>query len=220
MDAKLLVVLIFVVVNFLIIFAIRVRTTTVISLIIAHLIMVLFLSFSISNYNSFKEVVLALIAYSMVLLFLISNQNQIFLHDLEKSQPKASKNYRIFILPVFAVVVVVFLALFSVAKDVGKISKTIVEKKLERQNEIMLNPMILPSHPVHIAVRKFYLGKKIGDENDWVDKVQIQSEVSERKQARLRDKLSDNFLLKRSSDVILIIVAISTSLLLLSTRKT
>ena len=78
--------------------------------------------------------------------------------------------------------------------------------------------MILPSYAVHIAVKKFYLGKKF--EDDWSDKTYAEIELNEKKRARLKDKLSDNFLLKRSSDVILIIVAVSTSLLLLGNKKT
>ena len=78
--------------------------------------------------------------------------------------------------------------------------------------------MILPSHPVHIAVKSFYLGKKF--EEEWSDKSYANLEINERKRARLKDKLSDNFLLKRSSDVILIIVAVSTGMLLLTNKKT
>ncbi len=92
------------------------------------------------------------------------------------------------------------------------------EKKFSKQNEIMENPMILPSHPVHIAVKSFYLGKKF--EEEWSDKSYANLEINERKRARLKDKLSDNFLLKRSSDVILIIVAVSTGMLLLTNKKT
>jgi hypothetical protein len=61
------------------------------------------------------------------------------------------------------------------------------------------------------------LGKKFKD--DWSDKSYVEIEMNEKKRARLKDKLSDNFLLKRSSDVILIIVAVSTSLLLLNGKK-
>ncbi len=92
------------------------------------------------------------------------------------------------------------------------------EKKFSKQSEIMENPMILPSHPVHIAVKSFYLGKKF--EEEWSDKSYANLEINERKRARLKDKLSDNFLLKRSSDVILIIVAVSTGMLLLTNKKT
>lgn len=219
-DTKLFVALVFVMISFLIIFMIRTRTTTVTTLIIAHLVLVLFLSLSISNYNSFKEVVLALVAYSMVLLFLISNHNHIFSNNSQSHAVKDRKRVLIFSTLITLSVVIIFSALFLVVKSVPKISKVISDKKFEKQNEILMNPMILPSHPVHIAVRKFYLGKKMeSDGNDWVDKLQAQSEINEKKQARLKDKLADNFLLKRSSDVILIIVAISTSLLLLGARK-
>lgn len=219
-DAKIFVVLIFVVISFAIIFAIKLRTTAVIAIIIAHLMAVLFFSLSISNYNSFKEITLALVAYSMMLLFLISNHNPIFFD--KKNSPTLLRNWRFWIRGALAsiVVVAVFSAIFLVTKEVPKISKSIADDKLERQNEVLQNPMILPSHPVHIAVRKFYLGKKMeSDSGDWVDKVQMKSEINERKQARLKDKLADNFLLKCSSDVILIIVAVSTSLLLLGARK-
>ncbi len=219
-DAKMLVALVFIIINFLIIFVIRTRTTTVTILIIAHLMLVLFLSLSISNYNSFKEVVLALVAYSMVVLFLISNHNQIFSDDSQRPKIKGSSQSFFVVAAVLSAVAVIFCALFLITKNVPKISQMVSNKKLEKQNEIMMNPMILPSHPVHIAIKKFYLGKKIEDDgSDWLDKAQIQAEINDRKQARLKDKLSDNFLLKRSSDVILIIVAISTSLLLLASKN-
>ncbi len=216
-DAKIAVALVFVILSFLIIFAIRTRTTTVTTLIIAHLVLVLFLSLSISNYNSFKEIVLAVVIYSMVLLFLISNHNQIFASDSKNRQPQPVKRHRFFSFCLFVTLAIAFLALFSVTKNVSKIAQIVAAKKAERQSEVMINPMILPSHSVHVAVRKFYLGKKMT--GDWIDKVQVQSEINEKKQARLKEKLADNFLLKRSSDVILIIVAISTSLLLLGAKK-
>ncbi len=220
-DAKILVALVFVVISFLIILKIKTRTTSVTTLILAHLVLVLFLSLSISNYNSFKELVLALVAYSMVLLFLISNHNPIFFNDSDKSQKPRSRWSLLFVPLIFAAFALIFLALFIVTKNVQTISQAISDKRIEKQTEALLNPMILPSHPVHIGVRKFYLGKKMeSDGNNWVDKVQVRSEINDRKQARLKDKLADNFLLKRSSDVILIIVAISTSLLLLGARKT
>lgn len=220
-DAKILAALVFVIISLLIIFSIKSRTTAVITLIIAHLVLVLFLSLSISNYNSFKELVLGLVAYSMVLLFLISNHNPIFFYDTKHAPKQHSKWSAIYVPLVTFAILIVFVAIFLVVQNVPQISQSIAEKKMEKQNEVLLNPMILPSHPVHVAVRKFYLGKKMeSDGNEWVDKVQLKSEINERKQARLKDKLADNFLLKRSSDVILIIVAISTSLLLLGARKT
>ena len=65
---------------------------------------------------------------------------------------------------------------------------------------------------------KFYLGKKFNDNNS--DNVAIALEKNERKRAKLKDKLSDNVILKRTSDIILIIVASLTALLILSNKKT
>ena len=217
-DAKFLTILAFIAINFLILFAIKTRTTIVTGLIIAHLIAVLFFSLSISNYNSFKEIVLALIIYSMVILFLVSNYNPIYLAGNEATKIKRSKLWLLFIPLACVIVTTVFLSLFFIAKDLPEISKTVLDKQTTKQNEILQNPMILPSHPVHIAVKKFYLGRKF--EGEWTDTTYVALEMNDRKRARLKDKLSDNFLLKRSSDVILIIVAISTSLLLLGAKKT
>lgn len=216
-DPKLLTLITFITINFLILFIVKTRTTTITSIIIAHLISVLFFSISISNYNSFKEIVLALIIYSMVILFLISNYSAVY--SSEDESPKIEHAWRKYFLisAYFFTSAIIFSSVFFIAKNVTKISDAMREKKFSKQNEIMENPMILPSHPVHIAVKSFYLGKKF--EEEWSDKSYANLEINERKRARLKDKLSDNFLLKRSSDVILIIVAVSTGMLLLTNKK-
>jgi hypothetical protein len=99
-----------------------------------------------------------------------------------------------------------------------EISSIIQQKRLDRKNELIVNPLILPSHPVHIAVKKFYLGKKFNDNNS--DSVAIAIEKNEKKRAKLKEKLADNVILKRTSDIILIIVASLTALLILSSKKT
>ena len=218
LDPKLLTILIFIAINFLILFTIKTRTTIVTSLIISHLIAVLFFSLSISNYNSFKEIVLALIIFSMVILFLVSNYNPIYLVGGDATKINPSRLWLFFIPMICLVVTTVFISLFLVTKNLTEISQIVNEKQITKQNEVLQNPMILPSHPVHIAVKKFYLGKKF--EDDWSNNTDVALEINDRKRARLKDKLSDNFLLKRSSDVILIIVAVSTSLLLLGAKRT
>ncbi len=218
-DAKFFTLLIFVAINFCILFFVKTRTTTVISLIIAHLVAVLFFSLSISNYNSFKEIVLALIIYSMVALFLISNYNSAYLTFDRTSRTNLLHKFSLPLISVAsAIILVIFFSLTLVTKNVTQISEALREKKSSKQNEVMQNPMILPSHPVHIAVKKFYLGKKF-EEDEWSDKTLVALELSERKKARLKDRLSDNFLFKRSSDAILIIVAVTSSLLLLARKE-
>jgi hypothetical protein len=144
-----------------------------------------------SNRMKMKEVVLALIAYSMVVLFLISHHNQILSEDLQNRKNKSWITNFLIVPAIVLGVTLAFSALFIITKNVPKISKAVLDKKLEKQTEIMLNPMILPSHPVHIAVKKFYLGKKTKDDgSQWLDKVQVRSEINERNQGRLKDKLA------------------------------
>jgi len=209
--------LIFIITNFSILFLVRTRTTTITSLIIAHLITVLFFSLSIPNYNLFKEIVLTLIIYSMVILFLISNYNPIYSNAENSSKFKFSRQKLTLFSSVFLALSTIFFLLFFLTKNLSPIANSVHDKKFIKQNEALSNPMILPSHPVHIAVKKFYLDKDF--EDNWSDKTYVALEVNERKRARLKDKLSDNFLFKRSSDVILLIVAVSTSLLLLMQKK-
>ncbi len=215
-DGKILTILVFLIINFLIIFTVKTRTTIVTSLIISHLVAVLFFSLSISNYNSFKEIVLALIVYSMVILFLISNYNPIYLASEENLKIKNNRKILLFF-GAGAIFLVIFLSLFLVIKKVSAVSISLNEKKLAKKEKILERPMLLPSHPVHIAVKKFYLGKKFDDQ--WIDENATLSEVSQRKKSQLKENLSDNFLLKRSSDVIVLIVAVTTSIMLLGSRK-
>lgn len=219
----LLTVLTFIIINFLIIFKVKTRTTTITSLIISHLILVLFFAFSIANYNSFKEIVLALVAYSMVILFLVSNYNPIFSNNSDQYQAPLIKDWRFRIIVSTAAVfllIVIFLSIFVMVKNISKVSAFVNDDKLEKQAEIIANPMILPSHPVHNTVKKFYLEKNFAkNDNAWYNKKSSEELINEKKQARLKDQLSDNFLLKRSSDVILIIVAVSSGMLLLSKKK-
>ena len=74
-DAKLLAALLFILLNLATLFIVKTRTNTISTLIIAHLSLILFFSLTVTNYNSFKEIVLTLIAYLMMVLFLITSYN-------------------------------------------------------------------------------------------------------------------------------------------------
>lgn len=188
-DAKFFTLLIFITINFLIIFVVKTRTTTVISLIIAHLIAIMFLSLAISNYNSFKEIVLALVVYSMVILFLISNYNPIY---LTKNEEKAKPSLEA-ISMIILISLAVFFASFSIIKNMPKIVDNI------KNNQVKL-----------VASEEITLEE--GDENKNIT-------INEGKKTRLHNKLLENSLFKRSSDVILIITIIISALLLLSPKK-
>jgi hypothetical protein len=72
-DAQSITLLIFAAINFSIVFIVKTRTSLVISVILSHLIALLFLSLSITNFQVFRELTLAIVIYSMAILFVISN---------------------------------------------------------------------------------------------------------------------------------------------------
>jgi hypothetical protein len=202
----------FSIINFLILFLVKTRITTVISLIIAHLVCVLFFSISITNQEYFKELTLVLIIYSMVILFLISNE------DLAHKVTPLHKgdSYKVLLVKIITATTffaVIFAAVFFLTKNLDQVARSTLKKKIELESKIANNPLNSPSYGVHDAAKR---GKFTKNSLDKLDSKFMQND---KKLARLRDNLTDNFLLKRSSDMIIIIVAISSILLLLSNKK-
>lgn len=180
-DAKSLTVLVFVLINLSILFFVKTRTSLVISVIIAHLVAVLFFSISIANYNSFREITLALIVYSMVILFLISNYGLIVV----ETEKKSKRRNIIFNTIIYLVAIIAFYLVFLVIENIDK----------ARDQSV------------------------ISDGIDAVEVVDNNKNYEAMKHAQMRDKLLDNFLFKRSSDVILITVAAGIVMLLLSKKE-
>jgi hypothetical protein len=83
-------ILIFVTISLAILFFIKTRTTRVIALISSHLTIILLFNFYLEHFVNFKEIVLVISIYSMVILFLISN-NKSFLIDLKDEESATSK---------------------------------------------------------------------------------------------------------------------------------
>ncbi len=207
--------LVFIIINFLILFLVKTRLTIVVSLIIAHLSCVLFFSISIASFEFFREIVLALIVYSMVILFLISNEDLSHKEEAPYKKDSYTKTaLKIATIGVFFVAV--FVMIFSLTKNIEDISKANLQKKEQFRSEVAINPLASKSYQAHAVVKKFYLEDM---QPNALDKIDSSFEKNDKKLARLRDKLTDNFLLKRSSDMIVIIVAISSILLLLSNKR-
>jgi len=213
-----LTIIIFVAINIAILFFIKTRTTRVIGLISSHLAIIFLFDIYLKSFINFKEIVLVISVYSMVILFLISN-NKSFLNDICDNEESSKKyNFLKFQIPIAIMIIGTTICILLIAISLPSVNKVLAQKKLTRTNELEVNPLILPSHPVHIAVKKFYLGKKFND-GDTSDAVSLALEKNERKRAKLKDSLSENIILKRTSDIILIIVASLTALLILSNKK-
>ncbi len=210
-------IIIFSVISLAILFFIKTRTTRVIALISSHLAIIFLFDNYLKSYSSFKEIIVLVSIYSMVILFLISN-NKSFLIDLsdEKFTP-STQNFFKFHFPIAVMIIGVSISIILIATTLPSINKIINQKKTDRSLELKINPLILPSHPVHIAVKKFYLGRKFNDISN--DNVSVALEKNQQKRARLKDYLSQNIFLKRTTDIILIIVASMTTILILTNKK-
>ncbi len=193
----------------------------VIGFITLQLVIILFFSTSISNYNAFKEIVLALIAYSMMNLFLISNYD--VHHSVKETKVRKFLSQNLFLITAAILIsVTVSQIILFVVKNVPEVSKSIQEVRLSRESQILNQAMesqINSSAEIsNILVRERNREKKLTVEQ--IDKMRSSKlEISEKKKARLKDELSDNFLFKRYSDVILIIASVSACLLLLTGDK-
>lgn len=191
------------------------RTTLVISLIISHLVCILFFSLSIANHQLFKELVLVLIAYLMVILFLISS-GDVKIKEILSYREIA---YKTAALKAFSLVILfttIFITIFFISKNIEQFGQKILDEKNIIQAEIANNQMISNSHPLHEAAKEsFLLDRKSNSDFSFEAKLT----KNEKKLARLKDNLLDNFLLKRSSDMIVIVVGISAILLILSQKK-
>lgn len=162
-DVKFFTILVFVIINFAILFTVKTRTSLVISVIIAHLIAVLFFSISIANYDSFREITLAFIIYSMVILFLISNYGLIVVEGEKKSKSKI--NF-LFDGVIYSIAVVAFLLIFAVIKDVSEMHDELIitkeqtpqaqtydeAKKLRMRNDLLDNFLLKRSSDVILII--------------------------------------------------------------------
>ena len=208
-----LTILVFVIINLLIFFAVKTRTSIVISLLISCLVAILFFSQILLNYNSFKEIILALVIYSMVILNLVISDTASQIAGVKIEQKKVIwQNNHLFFkfvtkFLIFTFFLIIFLITLLMVSKLSVIYDEVKLQKYNQQKEIILNPIILPSHPVHQHVEKFYLKKNIYKNNE-IYAQQIQWNENEFKKAQMKNELSNSFILKRSSEVLIIIAGL------------
>ena len=182
-DTQLLPLLLFVFISIGIIFAAKTRISTIALLIAAHLSLILFFSLAIANYSHLKEAVLTLIAYLMLVLFLIANYGAEKENRDRPLQIKSRSYIKIF--AGFA-----FFMIFSCALYL--VNNVFYSMKNSRNNR-----------EVHVGLEP---------ERPTID-------AAQRKKNRLKKELSENFLFKHSSGVILTIVFATSISLLLQHKK-
>lgn len=215
-DIKLLVVLLFVVINFSILLLVKTRINSAISLILSYLVTVFFLGLAVTSYENLKELIVILAIYSMVVLFLVCRHDSIILEEEKKSRfKKISLHFFVAL-----VVLVIFFSVFWVTNNIVRISNFVEGQKIERRNKELFGSFRTSSSHIIIDENRGIVPKKktlkIEKRSELVNKRDTQEafNLNARQRARLKDRLSDSFLLKRFSDFILIITALLTLSLL------
>jgi hypothetical protein len=176
---------IFILLGLSLIFLVKTRISNVIILLAAHLALILFFSLSITNYTSFKEIVLTIIVYLITAIFLISQEDEATkIKAIEQGIIKKIQHFSSMFFIIITGFLMFFLMFFCVKKSFDKINF------------------------------ESYKATEAAQVKGFQDILQV-----ERKKIKLQKKLKDNFLLKRSSDVILIIVIASSIFLILSNKN-
>jgi hypothetical protein len=152
----------------------------------------------------------------MVILFLISGNNPIHPIDYKGNKIKDSRPSIIITSCASFIFIVIFTLIFVMVKNLPQMSEFVYDKKFFKQNEFIQNPISEPFYSENLVTENFYPEQQAISN---AVKKDLKSEFADRKKARLKDNLSDNFLFKHSSDVILIISAIIVNLLLFSGKK-
>ncbi len=186
-DIKLLAIIIFAIYSFILFINLKSLVNIASNLVINHLILILFLSLTITNQNLFKETVLILILYLIANVFLLVNQGEIA--KVRKKVKDKMPDLWVLAL-VFVSVVVVFFSTIFLAKT------TINNLKIEQESQVLVEIQ--------------------GDKN--IETVAPEN-VKTPRQQRLEAKLQNNYLFKRSSEVIMLICFILPFLLIISSKK-
>lgn len=218
-DPKIITVLLFIIINFTVLFFVKTNINKAISLIFSYLVTVLFLAMNVSSYDNLKEIIVLSAAYLSVVLFLVFNCDSLILEETKKSKIKKIQHV-FFIVPALVfTVLIIFFSTFWITKNIPKISSFVEEKKIEIKNKELFGSLKNPSDEITIDEAKGIAPRPIAVVDNQPYKTQDEFNMNMRRRARLKDQLSDSFLLKRSSDLILFIMVLSVFPLLILRKK-
>ena len=98
----------------------------------------------------------------MMILFLISN-NKFFLSYLKNDvifTNNISRSLIKFYLPISIITLIITLAIITMVINAPQIRKVIIDKKNNPYEHKNFTPLVTPSHPAHLMVKRFYFDNK------------------------------------------------------------
>jgi hypothetical protein len=205
-------ILFFVTLNFLILLFIKKEIDQIIASIFSYALIIIFFTITISNYNILKEIILILSCYLIGLLFIINGLNSSI--EIEE---KSLKKFTKFIVFPFSIlgIVAVFLMIILVINNISEVSNVVEAKKLTQKNEDLFKNKDSNQENLNHELPN--------DKNNQIKEISVKEEkffnISDRKRDYLKEKLSENFLLKRSSEIILLIATLPLILIFKSKKE-
>ena len=218
-DPKIITVLLFIIINFTVLFFVKANINKAISLIFSYLVTVLFLAMTVSSYDNLREIIVLSAAYLSVVLFLVFNCDSLILEEAKKSKIKKIQHVFFIVPALIFTVLIIFFSTFWITKNISKISSFVEEKKIEIKNKELFASLKTPSDEITIDEAKGIAPRPIAVADNQPYKTQDEFNMNMRRRARLKDQLSDSFLLKRSSDLILFIMVLSVLPMLILRKK-
>lgn len=204
-------IIIFVLINLSIYFAVKSRTSIVISLLLSKLMMIFFFSQILLNHELFKEVIIALVIFTIAILMLIGSESVI---EKTKAQ-NLDDNFKNKInkLSIFFGYGIIFLILFFLILKQDSIYQQFHSLHKSQANQ----EINYDSQKNKTANHNSNINP---DNNQTIGNYQSLSlDPKMIKQAKLRDQLADNFLLKRSTHLIIAITGMLVLSLIFSNQK-
>ena len=209
-DIKLIALFSYIVLNLFNIFVIKTRNSNIVALIASNLLLLLIFALVITNYQLFKELAIMLVIFASIILLLISDYNPIFSSINQKLNLINIFHNKTFFLIIFFC----FTALFFITKEIPKISSEINNSSSIIQLKSNQVQLLSRSHPVHLLVEEVYFRNT---PKSSVDLQYKEYNQDNKERSILKNKIKNNILFKRITDILLIIVIfINCSLLLYS----
>lgn len=203
-------ILFFITLNFLILFFLKKEIDQIIGLIFSYVLIIIFFTITISNYDILKEIILILSCYLITLLIIINGLNSSI--EIEE---KSLKKFTKFVLFPFSIlgIVAVFLMIILVINNISQVSNLVETRKLTQKNEELFKNNIPNQENLNLELAN--------NKNNQIKEISVKEakffNTSDRKRDYLKEKLSENFLLKRSSEIILLIATLP--LILIPSKK-
>lgn len=199
-----LIIILALLINLLTLVVVKNKTSMIIGIIISNLLIILSYNLLILDQKTLKELIIANIIYSIIILVLAfntKNNNPTKIDDSNNKKNKLSQSLAILI---FLFAIAISSMCFYLTKNLNQLSSSLNVKIAEKESLKQNSTSIANNSPNYLATN---VADKTNQKESKIEQLKDLYNENERK------KLKNNILFNRSTDAIIIIVGIITALL-------